>query len=859
MKLGAMMNEFGRWAVSSVFALTLMGMSTPLLAAPEQKQEWNLERQDLDGALRTIGRSSGREIVFPPEAVKGRQAPPLSGAYTALEAVATILKGTRLTAMERDGTILIRERRSASSREETESSQDIVVTGSLIRGTNTVAPMIKLSSEQINASGYSNLGDVLRAVPQNFAGGQNPGIGIGVPVANGENFGSGSSINLRGLGQDATLTLLNGHRVANGGQRQSIDISAIPIDAIDRIEIVTDGASALYGSDAVAGVANVILKREYQGITTSARFGLATEGGDRQQQYNIVAGTNWHNGGVIAAYEFGRDTAILASQRSYTEKTNPGLTLYPFIKHHSAIINLHQNLLDDVQFRMDGGYNRRSDQRAYALWAGLDAPSYTSRVKSSSFFIAPTIQWSPLPAWLISLSGMYGEDRTRLHQQLTESGTTSTTIQSCACNSAASIEIKADGPLFDLPGGAVKLALGGGYRRDKFKQELAYYGDAVDNFSASQADRYGFVELNVPLVGRSQNIPFIRSLTLSAAARYDSYPGIDEVVTPKFGIVYAPTDHFEIRGSWGKSFKAPTLYQRYSPQSATIYSAGILGGGAHPEGSTAILLLGGRSELSPERAETWTTTIGFHPTFIPGLKVEATYFNIRYRDRVIMPIAILQQSLSDAAYESLVTLQPTSEAINEALANKAVYNYSGSSYDPARVIAIVDDRNLNIATQKIYGLDLSAEYMHEMASGDRITISASGSYINSHQRLLPTVDSVPLAGTYYNSPHFRSRVGMTWDASRVQISGFVNYIGGVQDVRYLPTTHVSGMATLDLAGRLRLDGGILQGTEIYVSAQNITNASPDKTRSQAAYDAPYDTTNYSPVGRLLSVGVRKNW
>jgi iron complex outermembrane receptor protein len=848
----------------SAVALTAMAVASPQAIAAEEKQEYHLPAQDLGTSLRAIGSASHREIMFQAQSVEGRRAPALDGTFSASEAVAILLRDSGLVASVRGRSILVKSRFRAeandlATKQADNKTSDIVVTGSFIRGSSIASPSIKVSSEEIEESGYANLGDFARSIPQNFSGGQNPGIGIGVPVANGENLGSGSSINLRGLGQDATLTLLNGHRVANGGQRQSIDVSAIPIDAIDRIEIVTDGSSALYGSDAVSGVANIILKQDYQGLTTSVRYGLATEGGDRQQQYNVVAGTRWHGGGAVVAYEFGRDTAITASQRSYAATTNPGLTLYPFIKHHSTVVNLHQDLLENVQFRLDGGYNRRWDRRGYALGTDADAPAYMSRVQSSSFFIAPSIQWSPLSAWLVSLSGMYGEDRARLHQQLTESGITSTTIESCACNSAVSIEFKADGPLFELPGGAVKIAFGGGYRRDKFQQELAYYGSPVDNFSANQDDRYGFAELNIPLIGKSQNVPFIRSLTLSAAARYDDYPGIDKVITPKFGVVYAPNDQFDIRGTWGRSFKAPTLYQRYSPQSATIYSTGILGGSSYASGSTAILLLGGRSDLSPERADTWTTTIGFHPTYVPGLKIEATYFSTRYRDRVIMPIAALQQSLSDPVYASLVTLNPTGTAIDYALMNKAVYNYSGAIYDPANVVAIVDDRNFNIARQKLHGFDFSAEYRYEMARGEHVTVSAYASYLDSEQKLLPTVDTMPLAGTYYNPPHFRSRVGISWDSSRLQISGFVNYIGGVKDTRYTSVTQVSGMATMDIASRLRFDGGTFSGVEIYLSAQNITNASPDKTRTQAAYDAPYDTTNYSPIGRLLSIGVRKNW
>src|SRR5690606_24972550 len=134
-----------------------------------------------------------------------------------------------------------------------------------------------------------------------------------------------SSVNLRGLGSDATLTLLNGRRLAYTAVKQSVDVSAIPIGAIQRIEIVPDGASAIYGSDAVAGVVNVILRRNYDGIETSARLAAATDGGDFQQDYGALAGTTWSNGGVMAAYQYGSNTAIRAEDRSYARSRSPGL------------------------------------------------------------------------------------------------------------------------------------------------------------------------------------------------------------------------------------------------------------------------------------------------------------------------------------------------------------------------------------------------------------------------------------------------------------------------------------------------------------------------------------------------------
>src|SRR3546814_11494497 len=88
---------------------------------------------------------------------------------------------------------------------------------------------------------------------------------------------------LRGLGPDATLTLLNGRRLSYSGFVNAVDVSVVPIAALARIEVIADGASAIYGSDAVAGVANIITKREFDGVAATYRAGTSTEGGGRQR------------------------------------------------------------------------------------------------------------------------------------------------------------------------------------------------------------------------------------------------------------------------------------------------------------------------------------------------------------------------------------------------------------------------------------------------------------------------------------------------------------------------------------------------------------------------------------------------
>ncbi|MCL7715754.1 TonB-dependent receptor plug domain-containing protein [Stenotrophomonas mori] len=196
----------------------------------------------------------------------------------------------------------------------------VVVTGTNIRGAEPVGNTVQvISAEQIRDSGKATLGDFLRELPANFAGGvgmsDNVQGGQDASVA-GSNMTGGQGVNLRGLGALSTLVLINGRRAAAAGQYGDfVDISSIPANAISHIEVLLDGASAVYGSDAVGGVVNIITKRSDDGAHTNVRVGTTTQGGGHQYQVGQTWGTQWDRGGMIVGYEFNRQDNVLASDR----------------------------------------------------------------------------------------------------------------------------------------------------------------------------------------------------------------------------------------------------------------------------------------------------------------------------------------------------------------------------------------------------------------------------------------------------------------------------------------------------------------------------------------------------------------
>ncbi|MEO8753036.1 MAG: TonB-dependent receptor plug domain-containing protein, partial [Casimicrobiaceae bacterium] len=172
------------------------------------------------------------------------------------------------------------------------SAQDIriSVTGSNIKrvDTETAAPIETITREDIQASGLQTIQDVLRQITANNNGSISPGFWNGFSS-------SGAAVSLRGLGPNNTLVLVNGRRMANFGLADDghisyVDLSQIPFDAVERIEVLKDGASAIYGSDAVAGVVNVILRQQFTGLTATGTVGTTYNGEGNQWKAAITGG-----------------------------------------------------------------------------------------------------------------------------------------------------------------------------------------------------------------------------------------------------------------------------------------------------------------------------------------------------------------------------------------------------------------------------------------------------------------------------------------------------------------------------------------------------------------------------------------
>ena len=837
--------------------------SPRLLADTQADQTFHIEAQNLADALRALGTQLGREVMFQPAQVEGRMSPKLDGRFVPEQALRLLLKGTGLRAIENGGSfVIVGSPTSQRSPEDGDApSATLLVTGSRIKGANIAAPVIEVSQKEMRRSGQNDLGEVIRSLPQSFSGGQNPSVAPGnVGIAN-QNLSGGSTANLRGLGGDATLTLLNGHRLSYGSAVQAVDISAIPVSVVSRMEVIPDGASAIYGSDAVGGVVNIILKRDYEGYSTSARWGAATDGGDVEQQYNATAGIRWNSGGFIVAYDFLKGSDITARDRSYTDYMPDTATLLPERENHSLIFSGHQAIGPDLEFAVDALFNRREISSMLAL----DARSgYLNTPVNKSFALAPSLAWRINPDWTVNLSGLYGRDRTDYDQRYYSNGAVASRAYGCYCNVARSVELGAEGKLLSLPAGDVRLAIGGGYRYNSFEDTNA--SGSRSNGGGSIDSSYAFGELNVPLISPEQDLSWAYRISINGALRYERYPGIDEVATPKLGLIYAPTRDFDLKASWGKSFKAPTLLQQYQMRYVTLRAASAYGGSQFPSGSVAMMSQGGNPDLKPERAETWTITLGAHPSAIPGLQLDASYFNIRYKNRIIQPISGVNQysALSNPIFGDYVIYAPdaATQAALIASTNGQLNNYSGAPYDPSSVVAIAFNNFINGTEQKIHGFDLSGRYSLPIGAWGELNVAGNGSWLKSTEQINENAPVTRLAGIIYNPPKFRGRFNISWTKDSFTLAGYVNHSGRLRDTRSTSENDVKSQTTFDLNALLNLPADTPLGAwDFALSARNLFNARPPYAAPSGgnSFYVNYDSTNYSPIGRFVSLSVTKHW
>ncbi|WP_374281021.1 TonB-dependent receptor plug domain-containing protein [Novosphingobium sp.] len=849
-----------------------------------------------------------------------------------------------------------------------DGEEAIIVTGSRVRGEAPVGSTVTtLGAADLAASGRVTIDRAIKELPQVFdlgvsenSRGQTGGAG---------NIVYGNSVNLRGIGPNATLILIDGHRVTNNSR--STDPSVLPTLGVERVEVVADGASAIYGSDAVAGVVNLIPRRSLNGIEAFARGGVSGDGIYHEYSAGIAAGKKFDRGQVMIAYEHveksnlngsdrpfftsnqtaqgGSDYSVLRCQPGNIRATQAGVTttyaipaggvtaasqlvggtsnkcddlqgqdLIPRQKYDSVNGTFTFELTDWLTVLADGFYSRRTFERNPAFAnASLTVPStnawfirpagFTGSSYSLDYNFARDVarnsstgygeSWQITPGVKIKLprdwqfealigkgrtsdnsSSFLGTNNTALNNALKSSdpltafdpyglGRTQASVIAGIFNQISinptvghytGYEARINGPLLQLPGGTVKLAAG--YEGQEFTVDLGVArgnpGTAVAWTYRSRRVDSAYAELLIPLFGPDNATTGFQKLELDAAVRYDNYSDVGSTTNPKIGINWTPVDGLKLRGSYGTSFRAPTLPQLYgNTNQLFVQSYQNPAGGAPIVG---VARSGGNLGLSPETATTWSIGADLEP--LPNLRLSATYFNVDYKNQVIALLSDLSVLTRLAQYNGtglIVQGTAAAQAVTDALA-AGVAPPTGVLPNP--VTLYVDGRSQNLGRSITRGIDFTANYRIPTDKLGTFGINLSGTYLTSFKTAqTPSAPIISQLNQIFQPLRFKMRAALNWEKGpfaaalrATHVNGYTNTAAPVAT----PNQRVSSYTPVDL--NLTWKVGDDQSLTFGLEARNLFNIKPPYVNIAPSVNGSggYDATTTDPIGRLLAASVR---
>jgi iron complex outermembrane receptor protein len=323
--------------MASVAVLALAG---PVLAQ-DARHSFNIPAGDAVTALQAFAKQSGKQVLFPFEAASGKRTPAVTGNVIDADALSRLARAAGLAVQSDDGkTITLRQAAAEVSQsqfpqfssvgayateEEAQIVETLVVVGSQIEGARSTEalPVTVVGEREIMATGAVSGDELFRSIPQagdvQFQEARTTG---NLNDARGDV----ASLNLRSLGTGNTLALLNGRRavLAPGSQTenlvpvQTVNTNSFPVAGIRRVEILRDGAAAIYGADAVAGVVNTVLDTRFRGLKMEAQYGGSEGTGYREGSFNVKAGTRLEDGTRLTFFgSYTGHSRLMATERDY--------------------------------------------------------------------------------------------------------------------------------------------------------------------------------------------------------------------------------------------------------------------------------------------------------------------------------------------------------------------------------------------------------------------------------------------------------------------------------------------------------------------------------------------------------------
>lgn len=904
-------------------ALGLLGAGVwPLdkVEAQTVSEKVNAEPAPLGEALRELASQSGYSILYKEEDVSGHHVQNRVDHDSLEPALSHMLRGTGLEAVPAAGRVVIIRKSATQSEPVSRTEQDvepagtpfpepgqgqteaespliaerILVTGTSLRGlAPETSPLQIYDREDVLGSGASTLDQFVRALPQNFGGGSTEFTSVGLPndANSRQNNTSGASANLRGLGSRGTLVLLNGMRLAPTSEiGDFVDLSLIPVSALERVEVLTDGASSIYGGDAVAGVINFILREDFEGAETALRYGGVTSGGLRDSRISQTAGRNWQSGHLLGTYEyFDRSHLTLADRPDIslfdasgpdTELPDPALfDLLPDQTRHSLVLSGGQDLTSRLSLEASLLHSERTTDRSQF---GRNGTVEESASRSRSTSLAAGADWTLSDDWLVSFKASYSEldNRDRRREVFRNDDLPFSDMRIATGSTVWAVEGLLSGDLVRLPSGPVRLAIGAQYREEEFENEIL--GDRVSASGERNVSAL-FGEVQIPVFGEALARPGLRRLDLNLSGRVDDYSDFGTSANPKIGLLWEPVEGFKLRSSYSESFAPPALGRAFSTsrtgQVLPYQFILDLFGLEAPDPALAVLdymqVLGTSGDLKPETSQTFTA--GFDGTIRRGRhdwSLSASWYDIRFEDRLgttPVPGGLLDFYAPNIAWndpsafpEGSVIFYPDRDEIDRLVGTfqRPVGLFMGASLD---TIGIINNVNVvrNLARTETSGIDVQLEYETRLSWGDVNASLNLNHVLEFSQQASVSTPAVTTLDTYLNPVDLQLRGRLGWQKGGWRAGLILNHLDSYTVDLTEDAARIDAWTTADLTVSRAFapsSASWIRSAELSLSILNLFDEAPPATPSDGVYGlAGYDPTNASPLERYVGLEFRSSF
>jgi iron complex outermembrane receptor protein len=385
-----------------------------------------------------------------------------------------------------------------------------------------------------------------------------------------------------------------------------------------------------------------------------------------------------------------------------------------------------------------------------------------------------------------------------------------------------------------------------------------------------------FGELVIPLFGPDNATTLFRELTVSLAGRYDDYSDFGSTTNPKVGVTWKPFDALKLRGAWGQSFVAPSLaddarvgvtrvvttdFPFLKPSTAQVGTT--INGVVVPavNGRQQIILLGNKPGISSQTAETWSVGADLDVPGIDGLRLSATYYNIKYNDIIAFPPFTTSTFYANFVGTPAIQFLPTAAQV-AALANLPNARIEGASCG-GNCYVIIDARKQNLSSIRIGGLDFAAQYVKETGFGS-IDFAFNGNYdLTRDQQAAPTTQFVDQL--FANNSRFRFRTSLGANVGGFRAQASLNHSHGYDLVPAVGVgttqTKVSSFNVVDLFFKYDVASeGPLGGLSLSLNVNNVFDQDPPVYLLQnALVPGTNGFANGRTLGRYVQFGLNKKF